>query len=84
MEEIYIKCNFCFDTAMMIYLKKRTIHLTLEKALSLICFLAGMAFLTAAVLGLWRHFFTMGLCFAIGVMISDESGDEDAKKKRHE
>lgn len=68
---------------MMIYLKKRTIHLTLEKALSLICFLAGLAFLFVALLGLWRHFFTMGLCFAVSVMISDDSSEGDEKKKRH-
>lgn len=70
---------------MMIYTKKRNIHLTLERVLSTICFLVGIAFLLAALLGLWRHFFTMGLCFAVGVMISDIDPDNDqAKKKRHE
>ncbi len=69
---------------MMIYTKKKAIHLTLEKVFATICFLAGLAFLVAALLGLWRHFLTMGLCFAIGVMISDDScNDETPKKKRH-
>lgn len=45
--------------------------LTLEKVLSAICFLAGIAFLIAALMGAWRYYLTMGLCFAIGYMISD-------------
>ena len=56
--------------------------ITLEKVLSTICFLAGIAFMIAAVMGLWRHFFTMGLCFSIGIMISDEAGPKE-NKKRH-
>ncbi len=56
--------------------------LTLEKVLSTICFMVCIAFLIAALLGLWRHFFTMGLSFAIGIMIADT--DESAKNgKRH-
>lgn len=69
---------------MVIYTKRGTVRVTLEKVLSLICFLAGIAFLIAALSGLWRHYITMGLCFAIGVMIADELPDEDEqKKKRH-
>ena len=45
--------------------------LTLEKILSAVCFMAGIAFLVAALMGTWRYFLTMGLCFAIGYMISD-------------
>ena len=56
--------------------------ITLEKVLSTICFLAGTAFLIAAVMGLWRHFFTMGLCFSIGIMISDGK-EPEVNKKRH-
>ena len=67
---------------MVIYTKKRTINLTLEKVLSAICFLAAMAFLVAALFGIWRHLFTMGLCVAIGVMISDEESSEE-QEKRH-
>lgn len=56
--------------------------LTLEKVLSTICFLVGVAFLIAALLGLWRHFFTMGLSFAISFMIA--ATDESSKdEKRH-
>ena len=56
--------------------------ITLEKVLSTICFLAGTAFMIAAVMGLWRHFFTMGLCFSIGIMISDGK-EPEVNKKRH-
>ncbi len=45
--------------------------LTLEKILSTICFMAGIAFLIAALFGPWRYFITMGLSFAIGYMITD-------------
>lgn len=68
---------------MMIYTKKRAIHLTLEMVFATICFLAGLAFLVAALLGLWRHFFTMGLCFAVGIMMTDDADESQAKKKRH-
>ena len=53
-----------------------TARLTVEKILSAICFL------TAAALGVWRYFFTMGLSIAIGIMISDDP-DAPKKIKRH-
>ena len=59
-------------------------NLSLEKVFSAICFIAGLAFFIVAVFGLWRHFFTMGLCIAVGVMISDEEPSADIDKKRHE
>ena len=68
---------------MMIYTKKRAIRLTLEMVFARICFLAGLAFVVAALLGLWRHFFTMGLCFAVGIMMTDDADESQAKKKRH-
>ena len=46
--------------------------ITLEKVLSTICFLAGTAFMIAAVMGLWRHFFTMTICYATAVLVSEE------------
>ena len=58
-------------------------QVTMEKVLSTICFIAGAIFLVAALCGMWRHFFTMGLCFAVGIMIADESR-RDENKKRHE
>lgn len=64
--------------------KKEVKNLSLEKVFSAICFLAGLAFLIVAVLGLWRHFFTMGLCFTVGVMMSDEDSSSDVKEKRRE
>ena len=69
---------------MAISIKKRISTLSLEKIFSTICFVVGIAFFIAALLGIWRHFFTMGLCFAVGVMISDETPAPDTKKKRHE
>ena len=57
-------------------------QVTMERVLSTICFIAGVVFLVAALCGLWRHFFTMGICFAIGIMIADD-GECKEKKKRH-
>lgn len=57
--------------------------LTLEKLFATICFLAGTVFMIVAIFGLWRHFFTMGLCFAVAIMISDEEKSVH-KKRRHE
>ena len=68
--------------AKVIYTKRGAVRITLEKVLSLICFLAGVAFLIFAIMGAWRYYITMGLCFAIGVMISDELPEEE-KKERH-
>jgi len=69
--------------AKVIYTKRGEVRITLEKVLSLICFLAGITFLIVALMGTWRYYITMGLCFAIGVMISDELPEEDEKKERH-
>ena len=68
--------------AKVIYTKRGAVRITREKVLSLICFLAGVAFLIVAIMGTWRYYITMGLCFAIGVMISDELPEEE-KKERH-
>ena len=64
--------------------QKEVKNLSLEKVFSAICFIAGLAFFIVAVFGLWRHFFTVGLCIAVGVMISDEGSSTDLDKKRHE
>jgi len=69
--------------AKTINIKNNPFRLTLEKVLASICFLAGIAFLIVALLGMWRHYIMMGLCFAVGVMISDESDDDEEEKKRH-
>lgn len=57
--------------------------LTVERVLSAFCFLAGFVFLVVALLGVWRHFFTMSLCVTVGVMISDVSGTPK-KNRRHD
>ena len=67
---------------MVFYTKKKTFNLTLEKVLSTICFLAALAFLVAALFGIWRHLFTMSLCIAVGVMISDEETPTE-NEERH-
>ena len=67
---------------MVIYTKKGTFNLTIEKVLSTICFLAALAFLVAALSGVWRHLFTMGLCIAVGIMITDDKSPEE-QEKRH-
>ena len=59
-----------------------TRHLTLEQVFSTICFLAALAFLTAALMGMWRHFFTMGLSILVGIMISDDDQSE-SNQTRH-
>ena len=54
---------------MIIYIKKKAINLTLEKVLSAICFLSGIAFLIAALLGEWRYLIMTIISFEIAVMI---------------
>lgn len=56
--------------------------MTVEKVLSSICFVAGLVFLVVAIFGVWRHFFTMSLCVAVGVMISDNPMDSVKEKRR--
>ena len=65
-------------------IQKFSENLTLERVLSTICYMAGTAFMIVAILGLWRHFFTMGLSFAIGIMISDSGSSADEKGKRRD
>ena len=88
---ISIGCYGCYvfgvilsDAEMAICIKNRIVTMSLEKVLSTICFVPGVAFLIAAICGQWRHFFTMGLCFAVGIMISEDRAKPNHKKKRHE
>lgn len=46
---------------------------TLEKVSAALCFIAGSVFLVLGILGGWRYFFLMGLCIAVGIMVSDET-----------
>lgn len=67
----------------MISLSEIRKALTMEKVLSAFCFLAGLVFLVVALLGVWRHFFTMSLCVCVGVMISDVSGSAKKNRRHH-
>ncbi len=58
-------------------------NLTLERVLSTICFVVGIAFLIAVLMGTWRYLFTMTISFAVGIMISDSDSGSDKKSKRH-
>lgn len=53
----------------------------MEKVCSVICFLVGSVFLVMALLGAWRYFFTMGLCYAVGIMVYED--DDDKKEHNH-
>jgi hypothetical protein len=44
----------------------------MEKICTTICVIAGTVFLVIALFGLWRHFFTMGICYAAAVLVSEE------------
>lgn len=44
----------------------------MEKICTTLCIIAGTVFLVIALLGLWRHFFTMAICYATAVLVSEE------------
>ena len=44
----------------------------MEKVCTTLCIIAGTVFLVIALLGLWRHFFTMTICYAAAVLVSEE------------
>ena len=48
----------------------------MERACSIICFVAGTVFLVLAILGLWRHLFTMSICYAAGIMAKEDKPTE--------
>ena len=45
----------------------------MEKTIAFICFLAGTAFLVAAIFIAWRYFFTMGICYAAGILVNEDA-----------
>lgn len=47
--------------------------MSMEKICSMICLLVGTVFLVMALFGAWRYFFTMGLCYAVAVMVYDDN-----------
>lgn len=44
----------------------------MEKICSIACFIAGAVFLVIALLGVWRHLFTMSVCVAVGLLAKEE------------
>jgi len=44
----------------------------MEKICSVACFCLGTVFLAIALLGLWRHFFTVGVCYAVGILVKED------------
>ncbi len=44
----------------------------LEKICAIACYSVGVVFFIIALFGAWPHFFTMSICFATGLLISDE------------
>ncbi len=45
----------------------------LGKIISIVCYVAGLAFLITALLGSWQNIFTTGLCFATGFLIYEDA-----------
>lgn len=49
---------------------------SMERICSIILFAVGTVFLFMALFGAWRYFFTMGICYAAGILFR-EVGDEN-------
>ena len=49
---------------------------SMERICSIILFAVGTVFLFMALVGAWRYFFTMGICYAAGILFR-EVGDEN-------
>ena len=47
----------------------------MEKICSIACFVVGAVFLIVALLGAWRHLFTMSVCIAVGLLAKEEKND---------
>ncbi len=43
-----------------------------EKICSVLCYVLGAIFFVVALFGAWPHFFTMSVCFAAGILISED------------
>ena len=46
----------------------------MEKICSIACFIVGAVFLIIALLGAWRHLFTMSVCVAVGLLAKEDKG----------
>ena len=48
----------------------------MERICSIACFIAGTVFLVLAILGLWQHLFTMSICYAAGILATEDKSKE--------
>ncbi len=46
-------------------------NIDLEKICSIACYVVGLVFFIIALFGAWPHFFTMSVCFATGILASE-------------
>ena len=44
----------------------------IENILSAACYITGAVFLVIALFGAWPHLFTMSICFATGILVSED------------
>lgn len=56
---------------------------SMERICSIILFTAGTVFLLMTLFGAWRYFFTMGICYAAGLLfreVGEENENKDGRK----
>ncbi len=51
----------------------KTSVVVMEKICSIVCFVAGTIFLLIALFGAWKYFLTMGICYAAGILVSEDA-----------
>ena len=44
----------------------------IENIFSAACYITGAVFLVIALFGAWPHLFTMSICFATGILVSED------------
>ncbi len=55
-----------------VYLFFDELIMELEKIFSVACYGVGAVFFFIALFGAWPHFFTMSICLASGILISED------------
>lgn len=53
--------------------RKRDALIFWERIVSISCHVAGTLFMLLAILGAWRYFFIAGVCYAAGILISEDA-----------
>jgi|MGYP003297268396 hypothetical protein len=48
----------------------------MEKICSFLCFVTGTIFLVLAIVSFWYHIFTMGICYAAGLMVLEDKSND--------